>query len=138
MKIRYLKFKNWLLTLAAAAMGIQFGSCAVEYGTPEATYHVKGTVTDPNGQPIPGIQISNYGYPIDTTDAQGNYSYAHQDFPRHPIPITFSDIDSTLNGSYQDTTVSLPTTGIHLSGGDGNWNFGHGLVQFDITLTPKS
>ena len=40
MKIRYLKFKNWLLTLAAAAMGIQFGSCAVEYGTPVATYHV--------------------------------------------------------------------------------------------------
>ena len=138
MKIRYLKFKNWLLTLAATAMGIQFGSCAVEYGTPEATYHVKGTVSDPDGQPIPGIQISNYGYPIDTTDTQGNYSYTHQDFPRAPIPITFSDIDSTLNGSYQDTTVSLPTTGIHLSGGDGNWNFGHGLVQFDITLTPKS
>ena len=58
--------------------------------------------------------------------------------PGNPDNITFSDIDSTLNGSYQDTTVSLPTTGIHLSGGDGNWNFGHGLVQFDITLTPKS
>ena len=129
MKIRYLKFKNWLLTLAATAMGIR---------TPEATYHVKGTVSDPSGQPIPGIQISTYGYPRDTTDDQGSYSFAHQDMPTQPIPITFSDIDSTLNGSYQDTTVSLPTTGIHLSGGDGNWNFGHGLVQFDITLTPKS
>ena len=75
MKIRYLKFKNWLLTLAAAALGINCTECAVEYGTPEATYHVKGTVSDPDGKPIPGIEVNHYGHPYDTTDPQGAYAF---------------------------------------------------------------
>lgn len=98
MKKGYLKFKSWLLTLAAAALGISCTECAVEYGTPEATYHVKGTVSDPDGRPIPGIEVNHYGHPYDTTDPQGAYAFTLKGaFPSLPIDnVTFADIDRQL------------------------------------------
>ena len=140
MKIRYLKFKSWLLTLAAAALGISCTESAVEYGTPEATYHVKGTVSDPDGKPIPGIEVNHYGHPYDTTDPQGAYAFTLKSaFPSLPIDnVTFADIDSTENGSYQDTTVSIPTADVPLSGGNRHWYEGQGDINYDITLNPKN
>ena len=48
------------------------------------------------------------------------------------------DIDSTENGSYQDTTVSIPTAGVPLSGGNRHWYEGQGDINYDITLNPKN
>lgn len=144
MRIKYLKLKNWLLAMAAAALGMNV-SCemAVEYGTPEAKYQVKGTVTAPDGKPVSGIEVSqNWGaesrHPFDTTDAQGCFETTIRSFPREPIRLTFSDIDSAENGSYRDTTVNVPTRDVPLSGGDGHWYMGEGNVNVNVTLTPKS
>ena len=66
MKIKYLKLKNWLLVTLGGLLGINLVGCekifntACEYGTPEATYHVLGTVTNADGQPIPGIGVGRY------------------------------------------------------------------------------
>ena len=146
MRIQYLKLKHWLIALAAAALGMNI-SCEmpVEYGTPEATYHVKGTVTAPNGSSVSGIKVSHrrsyhsdYSSPLDTTDTQGNYKATLNRVCLDSIRLTFSDIDSNENGSYRDTSLVVPTHDIHLSGGDGHWYQGEGNVNVNVTLTPKS
>ena len=144
MRIRYLKLKHWIIAVAAAALGMNV-SCEmpVEYGTPEAKYHVKGTVTAPDGNPIPGIEVSQHWgadsrHPFDTTDAQGNFKTTVRSFPGEQIQLTFTDIDSTENGSYLDTTVHVSTRDVPLSGGDGHWYRGEGTVNVDVTLTAKS
>ena len=101
MKIRYLKFKNWLLTLAAAALGINCTECAVEYGTPEATYHVKGTVSDPDGKPIPGIEVNHYGHPYDTTDHNQD-GYGVYPAERFLYNFTFYNFFSEESGELND------------------------------------
>ena len=146
MKLKYLKLKHWLIALAAAALGMNT-SCIMpaEYGTPEAKYHVKGTVTAPDGNPVPGIEVSrSWGVqapsrlPFDSTDALGNFKTTLRSFPREPIQLTFSDIDGVENGSYLDTTVNVPTRDIPLSNGDRHWYEGEGNVNVNVTLTPKS
>ena len=146
MRIQYLKLKQWFIALAAAALGMNT-SCIMpaEYGTPEAKYHVKGTVTAPDGNPVPGIEVSrSWGVqapsrlPFDSTDALGNFKTTLRSFPREPIQLTFSDIDGVENGSYLDTTVNVPTRDIPLSNGDRHWYEGEGNVNVNVTLTPKS
>lgn len=122
-----------------------------EYGTPEATYHVKGIVTDEQGVPIEGIglheieewnddegdyQVMGYG---DTTDRDGRYSldfpYA---FPNQPIMLDVHDIDGPANGNYKDTVVWIDTEGVQLNGGDEGWYEGEGSVTYNITLKEKT
>ena len=146
MKLKYLKLRHWLIAVGAAALGMNVGcerTMMCEYGTPEATYHVKGRVTAPDGTPVPGIEVSqNWGaesrHPFDTTDAQGNFKTTVRSFPGEPIQLTFTDIDSTENGSYLDTTVHVATRDVPLSGGDGHWYRGEGTVNVNVTLTAKS
>ena len=146
MRLKYLKLKHWFIAVAAAALGMNV-SCEMpcEYGTPEATYHVKGSVTAPDGTPVPGIEVSqnwspesSYRQPCDTTDEQGNFNTTFYKVCLDAIRLTFSDIDSTENGSYCDTSLNIPTRDIPLSGGDGHWYMGEGNVNVNVTLTPKS
>lgn len=105
-----------------------------EYGCPEATYHVKGTVTNEIGQPVKGISVG-----WDTTDADGLYSvdfkYA---FPKKPLSLAIRDIDSVENGSYNDTTVTINTENVTLHGGDGHWYEGEGTVTQNVVLKEKT
>lgn len=146
MRLKYLNLKHWLLATAAAALGMNI-SCdtPVEYGTPEAKYHVMGTVSAPDGSPVPDIEVSrSWGVqassrqPFDTTDAQGKFRTTLRSFPRESIQLSFTDIDSASNGSYLDTTVQVSTRDVPLSNDDGRWNYGEGTVDVDVTLTPKS
>lgn len=155
MKIRYLKLKSWLLATLGGLLG--FGttcSCTLigtEYGCPEASYHLKGTVTDEQGQPIAGIgvqeieqwndeegslHLTGYG---DTTDKDGRYSlefpYA---FPGLPLSVDVHDIDGAANGSYNDTVVTINTESVELTGGNGHWYEGEGEITYNITLTEKT
>ena len=143
MKIKYLKFRHWLLATIAAVAGITVGcddhNIACEYGTPEAEYHIRGQVLSPEGNPIPGIEVQQYGSPVDTTDGQGSFAHtAYNHFPGESFPLVFIDIDSAENGSYQDTTVVVDTKEVDLTGGDGNWNQGSGTIDLTVTMTPKS
>ena len=153
MRIKYLKLKNWLLASLGGLLGISVGctTIACEYGVPECSYHVKGIVTDEQGQPIAGIgiqetkrwneadgsyQLTGYG---DTTDKDGRYSldftYA---FPGLPLSVDVHDIDGAANGSYNDTVVTINTESVELTGGNGHWNEGEGDITFNITLTEKT
>ena len=150
MKIKYLKLQNWLIVAMSSLLGINLGCERIfvaEYGCPEATYDVKGTVTDEEGQPIAGIGVwktrdwsdensETYGkicY-VDTTDSEGHYNVTFYGFPQESCTIDFNDIDSGENGSYLDTVVTINTQDAQLTGGDGHWNHGHGTIVKDVSL----
>jgi len=135
MRIKYLKLKSWLIASAASLLGINV-SCEmpVEYGTPEARYDVKGVVSAPDGSPVRGIAVAHRS---DTTDALGRYRVSYLIFPNEDIQLSFSDIDSTQNGNFRDTTVTLSTRDVPLTDGDGHWFYGRGSINYNITLTPR-
>ena len=141
MKIKYLKFKNWLLATMAGLLGINMSSCelvAMEYGCPSANFNVKGKVTDPQGNPIPGIQV-NGNWDNDITNASGDYSLsatADPPYPEDTIQIVFADVDSSENGSYRNDTASVVFRHSDLTGGDGHWFEGAATKTLNVTLQP--
>ena len=152
MKIKYLKLKSWLLVSLGGLLGINVGcNMSMEYGTPEAHYQVKGTVANEQGDPIEGIGVGEVrrwveeagevqfcGYK-DTTDAEGRYKVDFDRvFPRQPLSLDFHDIDGAENGNYNDTTVTISTESVTLTGGNGHWYEGEGTVTQNVTMTEKT
>lgn len=152
MKIKYLKLKSWLLVSLGGLLGINVGcNMSMEYGTPEAHYQVKGTVANEQGEPIEGIGVGEVrrwieeagevqfcGYK-DTTDAEGRYKVDFdRAFPRQPLSLDFHDIDGAENGNYNDTTVTINTESVELTGGDGHWYEGEGTVIQNVVMTEKT
>lgn len=138
MKIKYLKLKNWLLVSLAGMLGINMSSCGLEYGCPEANYTVKGKVTNPSGEPIPGIKVTG-NWDNDITSASGDYILSARVEPLYPeetIQIVFADVDSSENGSYQSDTVPVTFQYSELTGGDGHWYEGSATKTLNVTLQP--
>ena len=136
MKIKYLKLKNWFLVSLAGLMGVNMSSCGLEYGCPEANYTVKGKVTDPSGEPIPGIKVTG-NWDNDITSASGDYILSARVEPLYPeetIQIVFADVDSSENGSYQNDTVPVTFQYSELTGGDGHWYEGSATKTLNVTL----
>ena len=160
MKTRYLKLKSWLLVALGGLLGTSQVGCSKnpfsffgeeEYGCPQSTYHVTGTVTNEKGEPVAGIgvgKISEWdsgsgtqgvvGY-RDTTDAEGRYAVDYGFvFPEEPISIEFCDIDGAENGSYCDTVLAVKTEDVELTGGDGHWYEGEGTIMQDVIMKEKT
>ncbi len=150
MKKKMLTVSNWLLTTLVGILG--FSACEdgpwsgrLEYGTPYATYSIKGKVVNNTNQPIPAIQIvidanSEGGVPIQlgvlTTDNKGEFQ---KEFSLSPGDITFSlkidDVDGVANGLYKSSTQSVIAKKNELVGGSG-WN--QGKVEKNISVTLES
>lgn len=139
--------KNWLLVSLGSLLGLPVGcTLPMEYGCPEATYRVKGTVVNEEGEPIEGIgvmKIDSYDdnlhrpveYYKDTTGADGRFDVSTIDFPNtDTIKVAFHDVDGEQNGSYRDTVVSVSFVGVHFTGGNGNWYEGEATQTIDVTL----
>ena len=65
MKIRFLKLKNWFWITLGGILGINIScksSITSEYGAPEAIYTVKGQVTNPESEPVGGIEVRMIAY----------------------------------------------------------------------------
>ena len=135
MKIRFLKAKQWLIMAASGLLGINV-SCigVVEYGTPEGTFRVIGTVVDQSGQPAAGIGVNRhrdwdhayeeYVYSA-VTDSRGRFTIQTVNFPNDfTWWLNFTDADSTENGLYADTTWGVEFKASDLHGGNGNWDEG--------------
>lgn len=155
MKIKYLKVKNWLLLSVGGLLSLSLASCSqtneedtpCAYGTPEASYRVKGTVVNEDGEPVAGIGVqkryidhvngeAQYRY-ADTTDAEGKFNVKQilfDDGPNVVLPVEFHDTDGEQNGLYADTTVDVSFEGAHFSGGDGNWYGGEATREIEVTL----
>lgn len=150
-KSKWTRFSGRLMSGALAALG--FVSCSTSddddnrgiiclYGTPTATFHVKGKVTDESRQPLQGKRVilkpminENVSYdPIynDTlkTDAEGNYDRTTPFYPIKSLRVVCEDPAGTYEAD--STTVNL-----EYKNGDGEWNRGIAEAEADFTLKEK-
>lgn len=94
------------------------------YGTPTATFSVKGKVTDTDGRPIAGIAVSiRDAYYRHLTDAEGVFVISNESaWPSERQTLRFEDIDGPLHGEFMAKEVEVEFT---KSGeGDGGWYAG--------------
>lgn len=137
MKIRYLKLKQWFLASLTGLLGLNMTSClfGAEYGCPEVEYKVKGTVTNPQGEPIEGIEAFML-YRDVLTDSEGKYDLTVRDESYYDtVYVRFRDIDSTENGLYADTIIPVDFSNATFTGGHG-WFEGSATKTADVTLRP--
>ena len=120
------------------------------YGTPTVHYTVHGKVTDPNGNPIEGIQVTvgtawtddlhnYYTHPIEapvTTDRRGKWIREAYFYPSDSLHIQVKDIDGELRGGeYEDAHIIVKQ--IEYKDGK-DWYSGHADIRVpDIILKKK-
>lgn len=117
-----------------------------EYGMPHAKYKIIGTVTDPEGNPIPGIEIlaklwqtnqnPEEGEPMEPgqTNASGKFSLEGTAMPEAVgVHLELNDIDGEQNGGLFESAkadAQLEKQGE----GDGNWFDGTFGATLDVQL----
>ena len=125
--------------------GCEYGS-PVEYGTPSATYTFFGTVTNANNDSIPGIKVTSidssfYERPGTIsvfTNHAGYYKCSFTSYPSEDIyTLKFTDVDSSLNGEYQDFDTVIDLTKAKFVNGDGSWYKGVKEKELNIVLKYK-
>ena len=139
MKDLIVRVSAWLLCLIGfgSSVACSPGMVADEYGSPCASYEVKGKVTDQQGEPIQGIQVrcgAMYDEPV-YTDSDGSYQLSGGGFPREKIEVEFKDVDGEENGgAFAARTVSAET--VQVQEGAGNWDFGvyEAVVNAELSL----
>lgn len=141
---------NKLLAGLLTLMGFSMTSCntEVEYGSPYATYEIKGKVVDEAGTAIPGIQVviaesvdeeyALYAY-RDTLKSNRNGEFEVKiGLPTFGDNTSFQiktkDLDGIDNGGkFEDITTEVSFKKEELKGGDGNWY--QGKAEKDVTIT---
>ncbi len=142
MKPKKTGFIAMLLSLLGFAPACDIvGPCM--YGTPNARFNIKGTVTDEKGSPIEDIRILISGinsgiyqesYPMaDTlkTDAQGTYILNTSDWPWEALKINAIDTDGDLHGG-QFAPDSVIVSGIKFEKNkkdDNGWYAGEAKID---------
>lgn len=144
---------NWVLAGLLTLLGYSCSSdgddeILCEYGSPHASYEIKGKVVDEAGKTIPNIRITlpkdtnqNYFYMLkDTlkTDEQGEFK-ASIEFTSFGEDVTFKikaeDIDGIENGGqFEDIITDVPFKKKDLTGGDNSWNAGNAQKEVTITM----
>jgi putative lipoprotein (rSAM/lipoprotein system) len=152
----FIKGTNWALAGIMTALG--FNSCDLgeptEYGSPHADYVVKGkVVSKTDGKPVKGIKVQytspvvpEYGAPSASyqqylngsaiTGEDGGFNLKSTEWPENQSaqPVTFSDIDGEVNGSFADTTVVVDFTKAEQTQKGNGWYSGEYTVNLDVEL----
>lgn len=133
MKARFINLKHWLLLTAAGLFGINTACAPSMYGCPMSDYEVKGTVSDADGNPLPGVAVK-MRCAADTTDAQGRYDILERNGSwLDTLEVSFHDTADV----YADTSVPVSFAPADFRNGDDNWYGGRALKPLDITLRKK-
>lgn len=138
----WLRCSAWLLNSILLLLG--FSSCdsngSEMYGTPYATYSLKGKVVDAQKQPIPDIEVKiKMGYGGDyhshtaplKTNASGEFAFKENLTTGGEFRLVARDVDGTANGSFKSDSIDITTD--KPSGGDG-WFRGSASKE-DIVIT---
>ena len=135
---RWNRSLNWILTTLLGFLG--FSSCEDNgddpgniicmYGTPTASYTIKGKVTDQAGQALSDIQII-------VSDMEFSYEPRPDFIP--DTPYGSHPVNDTLyenNPYYQADSLKVTFLRKDLQGGEG-WNRGNTTQEVKIILTPQ-
>lgn len=115
------------------------------YGTPRIDFRIQGKVTDPVGNPVPGIEVRNedrnYGWGNKTlTDEKGLYDLSGSAFSTE-FDLSFHDVDGPENGGeFQTETLSVKFLGEEQTApGEDAWDKGtYARTGADVVLTEKT
>lgn len=149
-KIKTSLFKrfNTLLSFLLSILGFgaafslnscEYGTPAMEYGTPFATFKVKGSVkSELSSNAIPNIRVV-MGNDTTFSDESGNYQISNTDFPDdQTFLLEFKDIDGKTNGEYQALDTIVEFIDPKFSGGTGDWNSGETEKEVNVKLKEKA
>lgn len=143
MKKQSIKLFDKIVAALLAFIGYALGSCSCDYGTPSASFEVKGTVMGIESGPLDNIHVivdTNQGWK-DTicTNKQGYYNYAGHDFTAPRVRIKVEDVDGEANGGefLSDSTEFVFTKDDRTEKGDG-WYEGHFERTVNFTLKRKT
>lgn len=138
----WLRCSAWLLNSILLLLG--FSSCdsneSEMYGTPYATYSLKGKVVDAQKQPIPDIEVkikigngNVYYNQIASlkTNSSGEFSFKENLTAEGKFRLVARDADGAANGSFKSDSIDITTD--KPSGGDG-W-FRGTTSKEDIVIT---
>lgn len=160
---------SYLLSSLLACLG--FTSCDSEkgenpmicmYGTPTATFVIKGKVTDESGKGLPGIQVVvpnlEFGFvtrpgvildhpngtlPLcDTlyTQEDGQFAWHGAAFNYDTVRynLRFNDLHAVEDAPfYQADSLKVTFLATELKNGDGAWNWGYAEKKIEVTLKEK-
>lgn len=118
------------------------------YGTPSATYEVKGKVLDADGDPINGIKITMQDddtdpNPYEIAESQslenGDYKIRLNTFPIDHFYLSVEDIDGAENGGdFESQMVEVDFSKVEYKGDKDAWYHGTKSLEQDIVLVEKS
>ena len=147
MKRALLKKYNTLISILLSILGFgaacslsscEYGIIAVEYGTPNATFKVKGSVkSEETSNNLPYIRVV-MGEDTAFTDESGNYHVENIDFPDdQTFLVEFKDIDGETNGEYEPLDTIVEFIDPEFSGGSGGWDNGETEKEINVKLKDK-
>lgn len=144
------KANNFWLRISASLLNsilllLGFSSCDNNepqmYGTPYATYSLKGKVIDAQRQPIRDIEVElkgvrntlsyNRAEPL-KTNASGEFAFKGDLGAEEKFRLVARDVDGAANGSFKSDSIDI--TMDKPSGGDGSW-FQGTTSKDDIVIT---
>lgn len=147
MKTSLFKRSNTVISLLLSILGFgavcslgscEYGTPAVEYGTPHATFKVKGSVkSEATSNALPSIRVV-MGYDTAFTDGTGNFQVENTEFPDdQAFLLEVKDIDGEKNGEYQPLDTIVEFIDPDFSGGSDAWDNGETEKEISIKLKDK-
>ncbi|MDH6306613.1 putative lipoprotein (rSAM/lipoprotein system) [Parabacteroides sp. PF5-5] len=151
-----IKGTNWALAGLLSLVGYSCSNnnedeLVAEYGTPHASYAIKGKVTNESHEAIPYLQVEvikhegedNYFQDIDTlyTDKNGDFSWENTlvSFGSDiSVDVITQDIDGNANGSYLSDTTTVSFKSEDMTGPTGHWYFGKAEKEIAIVLKEET
>lgn len=146
MKRGLIKSLDKLIAAVLAVLGITATGCEsqnVEYGSPHATFKIRGTVTqEATQEPVEGIRVllgsKEYCYDTLHTDAQGKYEFIGGMLP-DTTWVKVEDVDGVAHGGLfaADSTEITSSQFVQTEEGEG-WDWGTFEGTVDFSLKPQS
>jgi putative lipoprotein (rSAM/lipoprotein system) len=136
---KYLKVYNQLIAYLLGLMGFA-AACIpepVEYGIPQATFKLKGTVqSNETSLYIPNIKVI-MGYDTTYTDAGGNFQISQIEMPdEQTFIVRFLDVDDASNEHLDDIDTTITFIDPVFTGSDGKWYKGETEKSIEIKMNP--
>jgi len=158
MRLKAISFYSRVLSFFLVLLG--FSSCSddkddemwVEYGSPSATYVVKGkVVSSENEKPtvrniralvIENVDESKQEYPLrgDTvfTKSDGSFEIVRHDYASRGLKLKLQDIDGEDNGLFEDKEIIIDLKNVTPEGASGWYNGKYTKDLGNVELTPKN
>lgn len=149
MKRGIVKSLDKLIAAVLALLGVTATGCEeryLEYGSPHATFKIRGTVTqEATQEPVEGIRVllgttEHYYYDTLHTDAQGKYECVEGGVAMFDTTwVKVEDVDGAAHGGSfaADSAMLTPEQLVMTEEGEG-WNIGTFEGTLDFSLKPQS